>query len=363
MKLRASAWFLSAVLGVSASIGSVANAQSDFDFTGVDAQLAGEPTRALVLGSPHIAQMPKEAVQIEHLALVLDRLEDFAPDVVTVEALDGLSCERLRRYEKLYPRVANRYCSDPKVALEALSMTSPEARFAAFEALDALGDTPSTQQRRRLALLFLGAGERWSAALQWSYLAPEERVAGDGVSDDLVETLGKLLASRNESNLIGVEIARRRSLNRVVAMDDHTADFVLARAPETLWPTVQAMWGRISDEAKAMQAKQMEFLGSSEGVLAGYRFLNAPEAQQITIDADFGAAARNPENETVSRQYLAWWQTRGLRMAANVVEAAGNQPGAKVLVVVGASHKSYFDAYLDQMQDFEIVDVDAVLTD
>ena len=87
---------------------SAANAQSDFDFTGVDAQLAGEPTRALVLGSAHIAQMPEDVVQIEHLALVLDRLEDFAPDVVAVEALDGMSCERLQRYVKLYPRVANR---------------------------------------------------------------------------------------------------------------------------------------------------------------------------------------------------------------------------------------------------------------
>lgn len=146
-------------------------------------------------------------------------------------------------------------------------------------------------------------------------------------------------------------------------MDDHTADFVLARAPETLWPTIQAMWGRAGEDAKAMQARQMEFLGSPEGVLAGYRFMNSPEAQRITIDVDFGAAARNPENDAVTRQYLAWWQTRGLRMAANVVEAAGNQPGAKVLVVVGASHKSYFDAYLDQMQDYEIVDVHAVLTD
>ena len=60
---------------------------------------------------------------------------------------------------------------------------------------------------------------------------------------------------------------------------------------------------------------------------------------------------------------MSWWQTRNLRMAANIVEAAGNQPGAKMLVIVGASHKAYFDAYLDQMQDWELVSVDAVLAD
>jgi len=49
-------------------------------------------------------------------------------------------------------------------------------------------------------------------------------------------------------------------------------------------------------------------------------------------------------------------------MAANIVEAAGNRPDAKVLVIVGASHKPYFEAYLDQMHHIELVDVDEVLT-
>jgi hypothetical protein len=50
-------------------------------------------------------------------------------------------------------------------------------------------------------------------------------------------------------------------------------------------------------------------------------------------------------------------------MAANVLEAAGNQPGAKVLVITGSSHKSYFDLYLDQMHDIELVSIESVLGD
>ena len=63
----------------------------------------------------------------------------------------------------------------------------------------------------------------------------------------------------------------------------------------------------------------------------------------------------------MARQYLASWQVRGLRMAANVVEAAANQPGARVVVIVGASHKAYLDAYLDMLHDVELVSVDEVL--
>ena len=98
-------------------------------------------------------------------------------------------------------------------------------------------------------------------------------------------------------------------------------------------------------------------------MLAGYRFINAPAYQQATINADFGLAAATPDNDAVARQYVSWWQTRGLRMAANVVEAAGNEPGARMLVIVGSSHKAYFDAYLDQMHDWELIGVDAVLHD
>ena len=36
-------------------------------------------------------------------------------------------------------------------------------------------------------------------------------------------------------------------------------------------------------------------------------------------------------------------------------------PGGRMLVVAGASHKFYLEAYLNQMHDVRIVDTDAVL--
>ena len=37
------------------------------------------------------------------------------------------------------------------------------------------------------------------------------------------------------------------------------------------------------------------------------------------------------------------------------------QPGARALVIVGASHKGYFEAYLNMMHDIRLVDAEAVL--
>ena len=47
----------------------------------------------------------------------------------------------------------------------------------------------------------------------------------------------------------------------------------------------------------------------------------------------------------------------------SVAHRGGAGISAGVLVIVGASHKAYFDAYLDQMHDFELVSVEDVLAD
>ena len=102
-------------------------------------------------------------------------------------------------------------------------------------------------------------------------------------------------------------------------------------------------------------------LGSPEGLVKYFLSLNDESSQQSPVDLDFGAVAKRSDSNNLARRYLAWWQVRGLRMAANVVEATALNPNAKVLVLVGSSHKPYFENYLNQMHDFEIIPVEQVL--
>jgi len=48
-------------------------------------------------------------------------------------------------------------------------------------------------------------------------------------------------------------------------------------------------------------------------------------------------------------------------MVSNIRAAFRQRPGARVLVVVGSSHKPWFDSLLGQMQGVEIVDVQKAL--
>ena len=336
-------------------------ASPGLDFSGVQEPLGGEPTRALVLGSPHLRQLPEGAFEPAHIELVLDRLEAFEPQIIAIEAIDGRGCEALRQYDALHPGVAERYCWDPAPGLEALGLTFPEAVLAMEETLADFPTEPTAQQRREFALLFFAAGEPWSAAVQWAYLDADDQIAADGVTEELADLFTRFTQSFNENNQIGVRLAVRLGLQRVYAMDDHSADSIQHRAPDTLGPVIQSVWQTDVPGTDEIRAEAMSYLGSPEGMVAGYRFVNSPAYQQMTINNDFGLAAATPDEDSVARQYVAWWQTRGLRMAANVVEAAGNDQGADVLIVTGSSHKAFFDAYLDQMLDWQLVSVDAVM--
>ena len=55
--------------------------------------------------------------------------------------------------------------------------------------------------------------------------------------------------------------------------------------------------------------------------------------------------------------------TRNLRMVANMREVLGKSPGSRMLTIVGASHKAYYEAHLSQMRDVELIDILPMLID
>jgi hypothetical protein len=150
-----------------------------------------------------------------------------------------------------------------------------------------------------------------------------------------------------------------------IAVDDHTADSI----QDSRWPGLfQRRFRRIgvSPGADAVPAivryKSVEADTAKTGnYLEFYRVINDPETLRAFIEFDYGRAIKLPGEGLHGRRYVAWFEARNLRMVANIREAFGNAPGARVLNIVGASHKGYYDAYLDQMSDVQIVDALAVL--
>jgi hypothetical protein len=321
---------------------------------------AGPANDVIVLGTPHLSGLPA-AFQPASLRLLADRLAGWRPQAIAIEAVSGTQCAFMRQFPQRYKESIGDYCWDPAPARVATGLDVPAATAEAERLLAAWPANPAPAQRRRLAAVFLAGGERASALVQWLRLPAAERRAGDGLDVALAALLEQLRTRRNEDTLIAAPLAAALGLERVVAMDDHTADAPVADEA-AYGAAISAAWKNPAGARRrkiedALRAK----LDTPEDVVALYRGLNAPETAKLVVDSDFGAALEEPSPQRFGRAYVTYWETRNLRMAANIRAAIGEHPGGRTLVIVGASHKWYLEAYLNQMHDVRIVDVRPLL--
>ena len=351
-----------AALGLMVTAGGAAAA--DYHPAFQPSRLKGPPVgptnQVLVLGTPHLSGLP-DTFDPKTLGPLLDRLATFAPQVILVESLSGPQCDFLRRYPGRYRETVEGYCWDPAPARAATGLDVPAATEAADKMLANWPKAPTPADRRTLASLFLAGGEQTSAVVQWLRLPETERKPGDGLDATLVARLNTLIGRRNEDFMIAAPLAARLGLERVYAADDHSADS-MSDDDKAAGAAIMKAWDNpASAKRKVIDARLRGAIGTGDGVLAMYRDYNGAEAARLAYESDFGATLKEPSPQRFGRRYLGYWETRNLRMAAYIRDALALQPGSRALMIVGASHKGYLDAYLDQMHDVQLVDTERVL--
>jgi hypothetical protein len=359
--LRVTGLLMAAML-CAAGAGAHESAQV-FDPSKLKGPAKGMPNEVLVLGTAHLKYLPA-TFQPASLRILNERLLAWRPRIVAIERLSGTQCAFMRQYPDRYKDSVQTYCWDTAPARAATGLDVPAATVEIDRLLASWPATPTPSQRRHLAAVFLAGGEPVSAQVQWLRLPEAERHAGDGLDATLVEALDQRRGGRGprgEDALIAAPLAASLGLERVVGMDDHTAD-----APDADPKAAGAAIGKAWDNPATAKRKQMDerldaHVGDAEGIMTLYRAINDPSQARLVFDSDFGAALEEGSPQQFGRGYVAYWETRNLRMASNIRDAIGNLPGSRTLVIVGASHKWYLEAYLNQMHDVRIVSSDQVL--
>jgi hypothetical protein len=319
-------------------------------------------TQVLILGTAHLSNAPK-GFQPQSLQPLLARLAAFQPDIITIEGISGKSCALMAQYPSIYnPENLAPFCVDTKAAKAATGLDVPAAIAAADQALHDWPAKPAPAQRRHLAALFLASGESASALVQWLQLPQAERHAGDDLDDALVAELNKYIDRRNEDYLIAAPLAVRLNLQRVYPIDDHTGDNI--RIPDqqdkAFEAAIMKAWASSKARMQPLEARQQDLLAHNR-ILALYRFLNSPQVQQTLITSDMGAALRDDSPRHYGQMYVTGWEARNLRMASNIMATFREHPGARVLVIVGATHKPWLDKILGLMPGVELVNTEKVL--
>ena len=361
---------MKAALAFAAAVGAIAAPLSAAEPTAsaqaidiADAAVREPHTEVLVLGTAHLSQLP-EGTDPALFDPVLDRLAAWNPELIAIEAIGGAQCDYLRAFAFAYEGTAESYCFDPAPAREALGLDQAGAEQAIAALLAELADERPPEVRRRLAALFLAAGDRTSATVQWLRLPPAERHADAVLTEDLAATLAPR-ERLNESVVIAAALAARLGLERVHPVDDHTGDRATGPVEDAFGTGLQGIWDNEWSAAthRHNDAWEERFTGepTPEDALEYYRAMNDPATAERAVRGDFGAAAGDDSKGKVGRRYLAYWETRNLRMVANIREAAGPTPGIRVLAVVGASHKPYYERYLGMLSEMRVVDAQEVL--
>lgn len=353
------------VLACTSLTAAHADGQREFDPAAARRRLAMPTTKVMVLGISHLDNAPK-AFDPSWLVPVICRLRAFAPDAILIEAMSGEQLAQIDAYKAVRGEAgkwAGPTLSIARDAQAALGLTGADA-LAQAEPL-AARTRLSVSERRRLAALFLAAGEPFSAAVQWQQLAPGERIVADGVTATMKVKIERFGIGRGEITSLAVPLAAQLGRSRVYSAGDHLSDASLPddavfSAAVKANPAIIAQFDKATPELQPFGAKALA-LDAPERVLPVLRVLNSPRFGMLDAQSQWLSLQQDRSIGPSGRQRVAAWEAQNLRMATTIREVTAPIPGGKALLIVGAAHKAFIETYLRAMTDIEIVSASAML--
>ncbi len=292
---------------------------------------------------------------------LLIALRKFSPDVIAVESISGEECTSMR----LAPDIFNsndikRFCYDNTAALHALGLDYQRAKARLQVLMHDWTGFKAATQRRELIVHFLAVGEPVSAVAQWLQLPPKERQADGVLTKELMGWLEKASVSPDERYQVGARLAAALGLVMVHSIDDHTGDSSAIARSDEYADAVRRAWEQDRPRIDSLLGKQ-KALAQQREFVSLYRYVNNDLVQHELVDADMGAVLRNKSAAGFGAVYIAGWEARNLRMAGNIRASFVDKPDARVLVVVGASHKSWLDMFMRSGLLINIENVEEIL--
>jgi hypothetical protein len=336
-----------------------------FNPAAVKQKLGLQQTKVMVLGISHL-DAASAKFQTAWLEPLLCRLRFYNPQVILTEALPGEQVMGLDAYAA-YHGDAGKYAGP---TLEMAKAAQTEMHLSAAQALvkaDSLAQKKELNpaQRRHLAALFVAAAEPFSATVQWMRLGTTDRIAQDGVSASLVKRLNRFVELRSEISSIAARLAADVGLERVYGAGDHASDAVLPSNADmqeavNAEPGLKDLFNHNTPEFRAIPEDTMK-LSSPAQVMPVLKWKNSARFGALDADAQWFSMLRSVKMGRTGRQRVAAWEAQNLQMAVAIREATAPIAGGRALLVVGAAHKPFIEAYLRMFTDIEIVSVPELL--
>jgi len=134
---------------------------------------------------------------------------------------------------------------------------------------------------------------------------------------------------------------------------------LLKTSPEAAAARVRELLAAASKAAVYAEAEKLLKDCIEKGDLwPQYALLNSPPYARADVNAQWGVFLRTHFPGGPDRARLGLWENRNLKIAARIRAVAALHPGGHILVIYGAAHKPFLDAYLSMMADVKVGQVE-----
>jgi hypothetical protein len=328
-------------------------------------QTTEKPVEILVLGTQHLSYI--DGFEPEMLQGVISKLDSYNFDVVCIENMPAQLLYDIRsRQDSSFDGVLSSFGGD---RLDMADKAQLDYQVGFHDAQKQIYNILSEKKeldpedRADLIKLYLATADKASAALQYNYLRKySDSSTLEFLDPEVRKSMEDLLHSHNEVYALALPIAENRDLNRIASIDDFQDEALLLKHfPSFIGEYMdnQDFFKDLPNQPVFVKSRELEKACVEKRDLYDlYLFLNSAEFQkqdfkaqwQIWLESDFPSGS--------DRARYALWEMRNLQISANIVRESAFYPGKRMLVIIGASHKSFLEKYLRQIPSVQLLEFD-----
>jgi len=315
-------------------------------------------TDVMVLATTHL-RSTKTPLDSESLTPIISKLQMYSPTAIAIEALRPADIISMINGADEYKSVLSQFVGDSFLSLankeqKSLALTPNQA----ITKMNVLVSSTSkvNEQREQIIRLAVAAYDKNTALLHWQYLT--ETSTATKLSSALQLYLKDLSSQNNEVNQIAISLAIKSGVNRLYPIDDHLDKDLYPEVIEDLMPFFKKS-ASISELRKSeyfsKPMKLQEQAVKTGNWLALYSWINSETYKEQVINDEWRLFIDKDLPVKPSLARIALWEVRNLNMVSNIMRVVSKNIGGKIVIVVGANHKVFFDDYLSRMVGLNLV--------
>ena len=318
-------------------------------------------TEILILGTQHLNQIDDfNATMLDHL---IAKLDSFEFDAICIENMPAqLLYDILSRNDSAFVEVLKSFGGN------RLPLAEQAQEYFNIKLIDAQNeikkilqkDTLTATDRKFLIQYFVASTDIASAVLQYKYLQDNSEFDTVGFNNLINNKLEKYSLSSNEIYSLAIPLAQNQNLQKLEYIDNFQDEAMLLKYfPHFIQDYLdnQDQFKDVGNHPVFQKVGELVEKGvQTNDLLELFFFLNSKEYQEQDFEAQWEIWLEANFPSGSDRARYALWEMRNLQIAANIMKTAAFYPRKRILVIIGASHKSFLEKFLRQIPSIELIE-------